>query len=308
VVAERNARKLAAEAMDSFVQNLWTPLCPINVPESIPSGAVPSEPALALKSLREKQLERVAKQAETIASMDKCDEQWNECIQAMVCHDAGYTIQADSFSRDLSTTARVINDRQRIMEEKHSVRLSYQENLRPLEERLWLTASLLNEQSLQAELPDAAGWLQEINNRLLPALRGLMKHHKAVLEFSDIPQRFSQCLHYLEHSVQTDELHSAARLCLGRLAKQLGVKSALFSDVAYPFEHADSSITVETFLCPAKPDADDPGQVYEAASKLLESYFQLYHRLLSRLCEIGVAVEQHCGLERLPIPDKPDKE
>ncbi|MCP4659833.1 MAG: M48 family metalloprotease [bacterium] len=75
-----------------------------------------------------------------------------------------------------------------------------------------------------------------------------------------------------------------------------------WSDVAYPFEHADADATLGSYAVPAIPAAEDVGEIYALAQEALQRSFGLYMRVMGRLAFMAERLESELGLEPLAKP------
>jgi hypothetical protein len=72
--------------------------------------------------------------------------------------------------------------------------------------------------------------------------------------------------------------------------------------VPYPFTHSDGEITCAEYAAKAKPEIEEIGPLFNAASILLQHMGPLYVKTLARLIEVAEKVEDASGLERLEAP------
>jgi len=86
------------------------------------------------------------------------------------------------------------------------------------------------------------------------------------------------------------------------LYRRLVALSDGWSDVAYPFEHADANATLGSYAVPAIPAADDVGEIYALAEEALRRSFELYVRIMGRLAFMAERLESELGLEPLARP------
>ena len=73
--------------------------------------------------------------------------------------------------------------------------------------------------------------------------------------------------------------------------------------VPYPFQHLEKEMTIGNYLCNEIPGIDNPGEVYAAINSVVDNFVELYRRIMGRLCQMASAVEEHCGLPMLPVPE-----
>lgn len=306
LVEARRARQAAAKALESFSQDQWTPLCRIDVPETVDTCELTSSPADALTDARNAMLEKASEQKMTLEKLDLANDEFSDGLRAEVCHDSNCRVRKETFRVDLSDRQKTEAYVRDVVPRMADIRDAYACNLKPFEERLWLALSMVGLPTVQADVANAEHWQTEISQRLLPALKCISRNHRAVLELGDNLNRFGHCFQLLENGLDNDEVRATARKWMGRLAADCRKVSALF-DVAYPFEHSENDMTIQKFYVSQLPGKDDPSEVFSAAEGIMQSHFSLYHRVMSRLCDIAVQVESHFGLETLPIIEKPDE-
>lgn len=87
----------------------------------------------------------------------------------------------------------------------------------------------------------------------------------------------------------------------------LGELHQRFISVMYPFEHAAGEVSLTVYLMNKLPDVSDWRGMYYTIQELLDRFFDLYGRILSRLVIMAERVETVIGLP--PLPDvEPDTE
>ncbi len=302
IVNTRNAQKQAAEALSSFFQNGWSPLQPFTLPaEDVTQPELPDQVA-RLSELRQQIVDATSRQEKTIARINKADEDLSECARASFLHDAEFTVPADTFSRNLSSTALVQSASDAINLDWVTAETDYGRSEVILQERLWTALAMLDHSSLQTDLPVAIDWAQERDTTLLPSLRTMISELPNFNRFRSDAQRFYMSLSLLENGNESEGLYRETHKIMAELCQQIPILQEPFRNLNYPFEHLEQGMTLGRFLCNQTPDSENPGQVYEATSTLIENFYQLYERIMGRLCEMAVAVEEMQGLDRLPIP------
>jgi len=302
IIAVRNAQKKASEALASFFQNGWTPLQQFTMPAEELEASSIKESAARLNALRQRIVKVAPRQEKTVARIAKADEELSECIRASLLHDSEFKVATDTFSRNLSSTSLVKRESDAITLDWTAAESDYSEFENVLQERLWTAVALLDDSSVQSSLPLAADWIQERDTRLLPALRAMMSGLPDINRFRSDSQRFYMCLSLLENENESEGLYRETPKVMAELCQQIQSLRQSFGGLAYPFEHLERDMTLGRFLCETIPESENPGQVYEATSTLIENFYQLYERIMGRLCEMAVAVEGHLELDQLPAP------
>ncbi len=304
IIAVREAQKKASEALDSFCQNGWTPLQAFPLPQvdAAADSVDPEETTRTLNSLRQQILKLTPNHAKAIARISKADDDLSECVRASLLLDSEFKVPADTFSRNLSSKSHVRRESDAINLEWSAAESDYREFEQLLQQRLWSALALLDDPSVQAELPHAADWARERDRKLLPALTAMMSAFPETNRFRSDSQRFLTCISLLQNGNESEGLFRETRSSMEEMRKQLRSMRESFKNKAYPFEHLEKDMTLGKFLCEKVPRSDNPGEMYEAVTSLIDNYYQLYRRVMGRLCEMAIAVEEHLGLERLPIP------
>ena len=148
----------------------------------------------------------------------------------------------------------------------------------------------------------------ECNEKLLPALRKLVESRPSAMRFRGDFERFGMCLRLLENGNESEGLFRETRKIMQEIPQNIREFLAAFGDAMYPFEHLEQEMTIAKFLCSSVPGTDNPGEVYEAANSIIVGYYQLYRRIIARLCQMAASVEEHFGLPMLPVPKTEDAE
>lgn len=302
IIAARNAQKQAAEALNSFFQHGWTPLHPFTLPTETRDTSGVKQSVARLSELRQQIMKIAPRQEETVTRIAKADEELIECVRARLLHDSEFKVASDTFSRNLSSDSLVQRESDAIALDWTAAESDYNQFESLLQERLWTALALLDESSIQANLELATEWISERDTKLLPALRAMMSALPDIKQFRNDSQRFYMCLSLLENGNESEGLYREAPKVMTELCQQIQSLQQNFQGLTYPFEHLEKDMTLSRFLCEKSPDPDNPGEVYEATSTLIDNFYQLYERILGRLCEIAVAVEEALGLDRLQIP------
>jgi len=303
IVAARNAQKQAAEALSSFFQNGWTSLQPFTLPPETREASDIEQATARLKVLRQQIMETVPRQQKTVTRIAKSDEELSECVRAQLLHDSEFKVASDTFSRNLSSSSLVQRESDAIHVDWTAAESDYVQFESLFQERLWTALALLDESSVQADLPLASDWITERDTRLLPAIRTMMSALPDINQFRNDSQRFYMCLSLLENGNESEGLYREAPKVMTELCDQIQSLRQTFEGLTYPFEHLEEDMTLSRFLCEKDPDPESPGEIYVATSTLIENFYQLHERIMGRLCEIAVAVEEVLGLDQLPVPE-----
>lgn len=307
LVAAREAQKRAANALSSFFQNGWTALQAVHVPFLKLPEAESAASEAGLSDLRESMLSKMPKQHEAVKQILAADDGLADCSRAGLLLDANFSVPADTFSRNLSSKDRVQKESDQFNQEWTAAEADYTEFLAVATDRLWRSLSLLTDETVRNDFGDAERWQEECDTRLIPALRKLMSEYPSFMDLRSDSDRFLMCLQLLSNGNETQELYDQTRNAMTTLGTKIGDLQKALGEVAYPFEHAESDMTLARYVCPKLPTRENPGEHYEAITTLVQNYLQLYQRIMARLTEMAQAVEEHLGLPPLPVPETDEK-
>ena len=310
IIAVREAQKKASESLDSFCQNGWMPLqaFPLGSESAAVEGFNKEASVAELSGLREQILKLAPGHEKTLTRINKADDDLNECARASLLLDSEFKVPADTFSRNLSSPSRIKRESDAINQEWSAAEADYRQFENVLQKRLWTAVSLLDDPAVQSTIANAADWAVERDTKLVPAFRAMMAAFPDMNRFRSDSQRFLTCLSLLENGNESEGLYRETRKSMEETRKQMrGLRESLKSQ-PYPFEHLEQDMTLGKFLCEKLPRSENPGEMYAATTTLIENYFQLYRRIMGRFCEMAIAVEEHFGLERFPVPKPMEEE
>ena len=258
-----------------------------------------------LKQARETMLRRQALFAEAWQVYDDCDTRQLEVRLAEAMLQTDVRITRDEFSVPLTTAKEIISVRES-SDEQQAQLIS---QLLPFEQaaaaRLCSGLRLAQTPELADIIRQAKISIEEIR-ALIDLFRRLNDQVDSLLTLRDDKLALGKLFSAMESHSGNEKLLTRIRKTLEQLHQHVEHFQAIFDDVLYPFDHAKKGLTVAGFLVQKTPDADDPGEVYEAAENLIDRFPQLQGRLLGRLCQIAELVETHCGLPRLEDPADDD--
>jgi hypothetical protein len=119
-------------------------------------------------------------------------------------------------------------------------------------------------------------------------------------------------LSVLLHNLSNNENNQALLAKINRFMRDsheiLGDSHQKFVSVMYPFEHAAGEVSLAVYLMNKLPNVDDWRDMYYTIQEVLDRFFDLYGRILSRLATIAEKVEAAAGLPPLPDVEEPDTE
>ncbi len=304
IVATREAEKKASQALESYCQNGWTPLHAFPVPfTELPHQQFQGDEASEFGRLRESLVASVAQQRQTLERIGKADTELSECVRATLLLDADYKVPATTFSRNLSSKSLITSECQSINSGWANATSDYIVFQGLFQQRLWKAVGLLNDSSLQQAIPETRSWAKECDEKLLPALQTLMETLPELMKFRSDSERFLVCLQLLEAGNESEGLYRETRKSMTEVPQQIRRLLNSIGSVPYPFQHLEKEMTIGNYLCNEIPGIDNPGEVYAAINSVVDNFVELYRRIMGRLCQMASAVEEHCGLPMLPVPE-----
>lgn len=295
VLAATMANKKAGKALQSFAMGGWMAL--ENFPIKDVKGLVPTSGDQVaarihgLFDLKRKMTRLSESQKSNVQKLIETDGHLTECGQAALLMDANFKVENNTFSRNLSSRRLVQQTSDALNGQFEVAQKDYKIFEQIVAERLWGTLALLSVDSIRSSLPDGESLLTECNVKLLPVLETLSGCHAEVMKLRAANDRFMMGIHVLQSGSDSEGLFrqvNRSRGAVGLLVNSIRESAA---GVDYPFEHAESTMTVSKFLCEKTPDIEDLGAHVEAVGTMLEGFGQLYQRTLGRLCEIAQAID-----------------
>ena len=310
VVAARREQKATADALSSYFQDGWIPLQKSIIAfDVLPTDVDPSDDeATNLESQRRELLELAPQQTKIVESILKADSDLSEIGRASLLLDSGFTVPVDTFSRNLTTKSSVTQASQSVNDNWTAAEQSYSKYQELGEKRLSRTLSLLKSDAVTCGIPEAPQLADECDRKLLPAFRVMMDIFPKIMDLRSDTERFMMCLHLLQNGNEAEGLYNETKKSMSELRDQIHRLQVATDKTPYPFEHLDADMTLAKFLCAKIPPSEAAGEIYGASSGVVDSFFQLYQRVMGRLCWIGQRVEQHFGLEPFPLPQKDESE
>lgn len=305
IVVAREAQKKDSHALGSFTQDSWSPLQNFPVPyQKLPIDEPGEFKIQEFRTLRDKLFASMEAQKKTIERLEKADQELSECAKAGLLLDAEFQVPATTFRRNLSTKTRVNQESKAINDSWSAAEDDYNQVQDTIQQRLWMAIGLLNKAPVLHELPEAGAWVNDCNERLLPALHKLMELRAQVMNFRSDSERFLVCLQLLENGHQSEGLYRETRTSMQEATAQIRKLVKSCGSVPYPFRHRDQEMTIAKYLCSKVPDSENAAEIYSAITSITGNYFELYQRILGRLCQMACAVEEYLGLPMLPVPDR----
>jgi hypothetical protein len=169
----------------------------------------------------------------------------------------------------------------------------------PAARRLYEALRLLGAPGLADRIEDGSALRTEVAalyptavhlGRVMGAVPPLLRAHRTVITV----------FQKLEGREQDERWRRAILRAASRLHQQLQDLSwKIGAAVRYPFDHAESSMTVARHALPKVPDSDDVGDLLEVADDAVQKLASLYNRLVGRLVLAADRVEAALGLPPL---------
>lgn len=268
---------------------------PVLVPSDLKESAPPADEGTeALRNrLREcrsrfaMQVDRLRSERKKIGDLfSRPDELWS----AEAWLDAGVPIDTKSYRLSESSLSTVRAARQKAEEALEA----WKRDLEPLREllrdRFSSAFRLVEQDSALAALRSA--W--RATAEAMPRIRGIAQAvNDACMLLERVPKE------------GVDESYAnAIRTRQDRMRKIMGLLRSDLERAVYPFEHAETGISIGLYLCGrAKSDSDE---ISDAAAAVT-SYWALFDRILGKLARTVERAEAAAGLEPLPEPEpEPD--
>ncbi|WP_254507112.1 M48 family metallopeptidase [Anatilimnocola floriformis] len=290
LLARSEKEQVRSEARDRFFAGAFTPLRAIRFPSLYEaqqaSGNYWKEELVAARNTMQ-QLAPACREA--IKQLDAADDRLVEILQAKSLQSCNVRIQIESL-RKFGGDASMLQARQQVTFLTGKIG----NQLQPFEEaagkRLRANLFLLQNPAIAARVPNAAELFAE-GKRLAELANQIANFHSSLFELRNTNAVMSVLWHHVEGNRRNDALIREIIDYSNRMHRQLLELRAQFSNVNYPFDHAEGQMTVSQFLMRTIPPSDELGQIYEAADSLGPKLLELNTKLLGRLCTLAETVE-----------------
>jgi Zn-dependent protease with chaperone function len=190
------------------------------------------------------------------------------------------------------TEASHVRDRLKVELAKLADKLSPYEQAQG--ERLYLGLGLLFHPRIASIVPDAATLQQQVGT-LLPLAAQISSLLDSILTMRNTHAALAALFSHVEGNESEESLIREVIDYANRLHGQIHEVSRLFQTTDYPFDHAQGTMKVSTYLVRQLPTSDAIGEIYQAGDDLIDNIHSLYFRSLSRLCQAAEAVEAALG-------------
>jgi hypothetical protein len=241
-----------------------------------------------------------------LEKLHQADTQLLETFQAESMIKSKLEFKRDVFERDLTTANRIEQGRIDGKRRERTIRTSMAEFDNAVQTYIELAVRALRHPEIGPLLEHASAWNAELD-RLNEVRERLNRKLGTVHQLRYGYAAMSVIWAAIDQNPEFAPLYEeGARLMTTMTAHMKSIRSAL-SDIEYPFDHARGQINLGEFLLDPLPDAENPGEVYGSAERLLDRFFRLQARILGRKCLMGESVLSAIGLAPLPEPATDDE-
>ncbi len=293
LVSERKAIEQADDAAQRYFHgNL------LNVRQIFPphDALLPPENAKqtlkALKAARSRMLAAAPRVSAALERYETADKSYH---QAMVARSLGLArLQFDPkvFNVPATTQGPINHARQRALTERHEAVEDLREFVDQASTRLFCALQLLYVPDVRKRLGATA---LEQAKRLVPVLDELRCIWDKALE---LDSRRARLYLLAEALVNPDEQRDLTKELWDQLQgatnEMMEIRRRLASS-AYPYEHAQSQISVADYALPHSPTTGDIGQVLDGSQMMTDNLRALYFRAMGQLVATAVQVERAFG-------------
>ncbi len=308
-LVETQQREAASQqAMARFLQSEPTAVRP--VPLALDSVAAPKLVSRAVSHLALDRAE-ITNGGDMFRSalkaFDDADTDLFQSHIAQALFEAQVTPQADRFAIPVSNAQTVAAARQAASARQQQVEPELVRFETAARSRLATAVSLLLAPEIAKQVPQAAQ-LRSVCGKLLPALRRLLQVHEHSILIRNQIATLAALFGHAEGAANRELIQAridrealALRTCLAQIRDHL-------EPLDFPFEHAEQSMKIGSYIVPALPEATDYGNLLEAASNSLPRYGELSNRIAAELCRVAETVEATLGFPPLPQPPPPPEQ
>lgn len=283
-----------------------TALRPIPLPSKIPDLAIaPADAKAKCKAIRTKQ---IATRKAHDAALEPLVELYNKLSRvdaATVMLEAGFKIKASDYGLLTAKfgAAGAMADLTRREIAEQGAKLDPFDKL--CAQRIALGLIVLNTEARAGAIDPDETFRGEVRS-FHPIAAAMAKRVWPVAnELGGARAALVTILGNFDGNEQNVKLHQAIVKQAGVVHEKLEeLKAAIGHDLPYPFEHAKGEIPMVEFAIPTVPEANDIGELLDAAGRAYDHLANVYFRLLGRLALIVEKVETHLGLPVLAIEEK----
>ncbi|MEA2736529.1 MAG: hypothetical protein QOE14_2980 [Humisphaera sp.] len=314
LVEDRGKKKQSYQALRRYCQDLIRPIRP-TYPGG--AGAVPKDPdrcAEKLLELRCKLTEALPRARQAAEQHEKADDRLIAVARARALRAAGERIDAKELEFQRADERELHEVLTAAVKMKRNAEMVLNDVLADAMLRMEIALSLepkappppqaaaappADEYDIAAE--PASGSNDRLRDALL-ALRGASETVESLRQnfflLGTVASRLRQEGNS-EHFIQ--EVLARSKHTTQDLAQlQAGLRRT-----PYPYEHNERNATLIGVIVPAIPQPPDVGDVYGAANRAIEAFYEMYMRIMSDFALRAEKVEADLGLP--PLPDPPEE-
>jgi len=225
----------------------------------------------------------------------------SDALQAKVLLEVGLKIDAKVFHVPEATLEAATGAIDKAIETRHNFDSITEPLKNAVRARLSSALQLLNTADFSAKIEDADGLLQS-TGPVLAALNAIGQAHGLLGEMRRQLTILRALAVNLRANHENKKLIARLQETLSSVCGSLGVLRERLAGVPYPFEHAQTGISVGQHAIESVPSKEDIGQTYGTAEEALEKLDTLYSRCLASLASVAERVEESLGLKPIPMP------
>ncbi len=301
LIEQRDAEHEAGKALDRYFQihvPVDRPLPLYDDSDKPPTN--PREAAQDLKAARDEMLRELEEYRDLPERYEEAENTLYTTAEALSVMDCGLRIKARDFGLPDSSrkTAEAKHKRARAATQHIAAKMLVFETAASI--RISTALRILQVPKVADAIPNGRALQEEVRQMIrdarlissiiggLPILRIL--YRRIAILFSRLGNQPSQKL------IQTIISQIEA------MSQRINSISDELKDVAYPFDHADDTITLRDFVIPHIPEEMDVGGLVNATQLAFERLYSLQVRLFARLTQAAEKVETVLGLPPLIDP------
>jgi Zn-dependent protease with chaperone function len=291
------------QAIERYCQGCFTLLRRMQLPTATPEPPLKAKQTLQdVKNAREKMLAETDRYATMLAEYDLADTRLLECKQVTELLYAQLGVKKTDFQVPTTSTSAVLRARAdaQVVQGRLDDKLIVCETL--LGERLHGALQLLYVPQVADRIKNAAP-LREETMRCYDALIRLSAQLTTLTQLRNEHSALGGLLSRLGRRNTEAHVDSVQRSLreVHRLTTELREE---LMRVDYPFAHAKSDMNVGKYCLPTMPIASDIGAIYNNAGEFMQSFIDLYVRIVGQLCSTAEQVETVVGLPKLEAKKK----
>ena len=304
LVAHQGEEKEKFEARDRFFLSPLSGLRPLRLPSFyIDPSPNPQATKKEIAANRELMQREAAQYRDDHEAYDKLDTRLLNAIQANCLFSNSMRPKSDRFDPPITSHGEARQELERCQGEMARLGSRMERFETAAGWRLHGSLALLRHPAVASKLRDAES-LQRECEALLPVAGLVSNHLDAILAMRNMHAKIAVLIEQLQDGKKSDSCIRDLLDHTARLADQVRSLHEMLGRHAYPFDHADGTMTVARYALRMVPPRDELGAVYEGTETFLDNLLSLYSRSVSRLCAIAELIEKRLGFEPLASPEK----